>query len=504
MKKLLSVSVAVLGILFQANGQVRQTQVDTIVTRVDSIQRYLQSDFPVPARVRLGETLAAVRDSLLRREKNINVYNCEESADGKQKAKLVLDDALDSFIYNTFDKVVIGNDELIKNGTALNISVSDKTSLSANYLFRVSRWFALSTGLNATVSNNEVMIHNDGVWQSGWGGSLKASILLGSNKGRFGGECEKFFMQRKVFINNELLKYQTNVNSLQAKINRLNSRIEADSASASTLSYETAVPLDLERARAERDSLSHLLVQLQRAQGYNADQYISNVFDPAIKKFEAANAPWTGYTIKWLDVEASANSVDKTLLYASGIVDQSKISKTDVFWKYKFGVSFNYAGVGAKYSYYINALFAYQNAYALEGKSPVDTFNYGSIKVVNEKGGGIYDVSLLPDYRKQSWVPSPSILANYFWGARKTIGAELFCETIFRGSLEGVEESRKTIVNARIGAVFNFSEVQKTTIPTIGLFLKLNEFGFSNDFGKRLGVGIRAGLAFDRFLKKKS
>jgi hypothetical protein len=444
-----------------------------------------------------------VRDTLLKREKQY--YNCDDR-------KMTLDKALDEFIYKTFDKVVIGNDEFIKNGTALNLSVTDKTKLSGNYLFKINRGLAASFGLNATVSNNEaVLVNNEGYFQSGWGLTAKLSFLPGGNGGRFlPDSCRKLSFKRQEFISRQLHKYdkilKTDIQELDSTIARASRQLTADSLSIASLAFvPPSAAYGFEKMKQTLDSLKKVRTEYYRAKDLSGLQLLDNIFEKDIHTFEKDNAPWSGYTMHWFDLDMSMNTSGKTIIYNSEIVNTDKISENEMFWKYRVGPSYNWATYRKGWNLYVNVLLAVQNAYALEGKEPVDTFNYGNLKVVNkDKGSAVYDISLLPNYKDQKLIFTPSVLVNSFFGKHKMIGGELFYETLFRNNLEGVEDNRKVVMNGRIGIIINFSEKYKTTLPTLGLFLKATEYNFKDTLNDYLSIGLRVGVPFDRIFNKKS
>lgn len=455
--------------------------------------------------IRCQSVIPQIRGILNARENDPQIYDCNNG-------RMTLDESLDHFIYKTFNKVVIGDDEVIKNGTALNLSVTDKTKLSGNYVFKLADWMALSFGLNAAVTNSETaIVNNKGVVQSGWGLSTKLSILPGRNWGRFDSDsCNKFFFARREFINNQLNKYSSilavNINQLQTLITQDSSQLIADSTLISALTFSPPnAGYSYLKQRRYLDSLQKVRQDYYKVSAYTPTQFVDSVFNVSIKEFESVNAPWNGYRIWWVDLDMSLNTFNKTTIYNESQTSSIKISENEIFWKYKIGPSLNYADVGNRHSFYTSLLLSLQNAYKLEGKSPIDTFNYGEIKVASaEKNSSVYDISQLPDYKKQKWIFAPSILINSFHGKYKMLGWEVFYETLFRNGLDGVEDTRKVVMNARVGFIVNFSERYKTSLPTIGVFLKSDEYNFKDTFKDYLSVGLRVGVPFDRIFNKKS
>lgn len=449
-------------------------------------------------------TVDSLRDLLRKRE--LSHYKCNDAVMTEAKA-------LDSFIFKTFDKVVIGNDEVIKNGTALNLSVTDKTKLSGNYLFKPRPNIGISIGLNATVSNNETMlVNNEGYFQSGWGITGKLSILPFGSGGRFmPDDCKKLTEARRKFLVKEIEDYQRiltlNLSTLEKDIKN-----NADSVYSDSIKLAREILVDslafyiMSSQRAKRlDSLKQIKQEYVRNVKFYAQQLYDSTFKPKIIKFEASTASWSGYTIFWTDIDFSLNTSGKTTIYNDATVNTAKISKNEMFWKYRTGLSYNFATSRMYHAVYASLSLGVQNAYALEGKVPIDTFNYGNLKVVNEgKSSTVYDISQLPNYKDQKWIFSPSILVNWFLGEKKMFGFETFYEMLFRNNLPGVEDSKRKVMNARFGVIVNFSEKFKTSLPTIGVFLKADEYDYKDTFKDYVTIGLRVGVPFDRIFNKKS
>ena len=501
MKKItLSILIAIF-LVTNLNAQTRDSigqiirSIDTLKDRMDTVERRLRS--PATNVSPLHSSLVYVKNELLKREGNSEFYDC-------YNGKMTLSKSLDRYIYSTFDKVVVGNDEVVKNGTAINLSVSDKTKLSANYLTKLSKSAAFSFGFNAAVTNNETaLINNKRKLQSGWGVSSKVSILPGGNGGRyFPGGCDSLTKMRKYFILSKLDEYNRILNEDLTKLDA--DILREDGLLNSALnSFNTDVSYnDILERRSLVDSLKKMRLTRNRLAGKDGPSLLKDIFDKEINDFEAEKAPWTGYRIHWFDIEASLNSTSKSVLYGS-LISTEKISENKLFWKYKVGASYNLARVSSSSSFYLNVLLAMQNAYVLEGKEPLDTFDYGEVKVIGDKGL-VYDVSQIPDYDKSKLVFSPSFLINSFYGKSKMLGWEFFFESIFRGNLPGVDPQKKVVGNMRLGFIVNFSEKYKTSSPTIGVFLKSEDYGFNPYFGRTLSLGLRVGVPFEGIFKKKS
>ena len=437
---------------------------------------------------------------------SLDRYRCvAETRNGLVKeVNMVNPKSLDHYLYKVFNKIVLGGAEAIQNGTGVNLSVSDKTQLGGSFMYQ-RRSHAFTAGINAEVGNKEAtVINGKGYLQGGLGISANYSVLLGRNSGYFDKtDCDTFIFRRREYARMLLSDYAkkmcANIHDIDAKLKK--QKYEQDRL-ALLIKNQGEDLFDFcgnPRTWVQIQKSIDSLVAIKEAFDYEAS------FKNMMAKIDTfGQAPWSGYRVKWLGFEGSVNTQNKTVIYNPGLVDTSKIAQNVLFWKYKFAMSFNWAQYKKKCSSYINVAFGVQNTYILEGKTPIDTLNYGNIKVANGRGTGyIYDVTLLPNYKKQQIVPYTSFLANVFFGKKKLIGLEWYNDIIFRIGLQGIDKDRRYVSSYRFGVILNLSEIYKTDLPTIGVFLKLTEYDYHRNMLDFASVGIRVGMPFEGMLNKK-
>ena len=95
----------------------------------------------------------------------------------KKNFRMVENSSLDGYIDTVFNKVVIGEDGVIKNGSAANLNVDDKKAeLSLAYSVKLGRSDFLNIGVKTSILNNEhILLNKDGNKLNGLNLNLKWS-----------------------------------------------------------------------------------------------------------------------------------------------------------------------------------------------------------------------------------------------------------------------------------------------------------------------------------------
>lgn len=143
-----------------------------------------------------------IADSLLR---DSTVYYCKnEYGNNGNNIRLVRNEALVDHIYTVFNKVIVQNDDLVKNGTATNLTIDKESKLSGNVHFKKGVCI-FNLGLAGNTTGNILNFFSNNSYNKGFTISGGIDVLTNKNSLIFDNvNCDSVKMERKIYFYKKL------------------------------------------------------------------------------------------------------------------------------------------------------------------------------------------------------------------------------------------------------------------------------------------------------------
>lgn len=403
-------------------------------------------------------------------------------------------------VKQVFARVVVKNDDLVKNGTATSLVVDpDKSTISGNVNFKVMDFCYWNVGLGGNTESQQLSIFKGGGYNKGFTIStsldFKLPFKFASTIFYHPDSCDSHLNNRAFHLNllaAKLQKYR-NVKStdIEKRMDTLANILFGPSSDAIKLE-------DLEAKKKEYDLLKDSLQIFKK--------YLSSIsgldsIDKEVADFELKNAPTNGYKLHWVNLGGSFSNQSYNIFDTSLTNPIKDTLQTRHYQLFSFQVSYNWIRNAPKSLFYIYATLGLQKQYGLQG------FTYSKTKneltgeenaIVKTTTVEAINVSQIHDsYNEAYWTVNPEISGFWFFGKNKIFGVEFMAAFKIKNRTPDLIEYRPS-GSFRIGPLFSMSKSSGVvSTGTIGLLLTANNMVFSkNNLNDVLGFTVRLGIPF--------
>lgn len=416
-------------------------------------------------------------------------YNCRETSE--KPAQLVQEKTFKESLKPIFSKVILNNDGLVKNGTAVNLAVNNGINLSASYQKSYSDKSFYKMGFNTIVKDKIGDIFSNKRFKNEFSFSFGISQVIG-NPGRFFLEkpCEELKEERTLF--EEQLKNLFNNYSFSdtARLKDTLKRYEA-----LTKIIPGTVDPNFSKYVGIRGKVKDTLTKIIKLYKTIRENGSESIVRDSLSKWELKKAiNWSGYQVTWMDY-------DFTLPFNGYYVHDVLKGKDSATYKlmgaFRARTTFNRVHYGRKLLLYI-----YGGVQGLIDRGILAIPSTDTINIKNgEKTNSYLKVTNNDWYKLYIFGLSPSINSMIFWGEDKVFGLELglSCKHFF---YDKMPTDKNNIWNARAGILFSLKGENEISTGTLGIFAQLVDYKKADGkVGDNIGIGVRVGLPFERTFK---
>lgn len=438
-----------------------------------------------------------------------SAYVCNAAAVSKEvkgstpPANAVSSGTFDSLFIPIVSKVIVNNEDLVKNGNAASLSFSDATKkLSINYSWQKknSSWFH-NVGINAEgASDNFFELYNKNGWQHGIGATYGVTIPLKTRSIFFlPSNCQELLEKRRLHFKGLIGKYHKALmidqKVLHTRLEKYRAGIDLINDNADKIHQDVLSTFSTEAEFKQAVSDSALLKSLLTSSQTRDDLLTTDIVD-----FEKKNFSGFGYSVRWVNMGAGFNL--KTFnIFDTAVRRLAEVKKQDTYrWKL-FG-NFNYMKVSAhKWLFYYSAGITIGNMNMLEELLPDDIETLKnedpqSSTVVTKE----FQAIVVKDYdqlKKNYIYINPGFTANYFFAPKRIIGLELRADTKLKAFVRDDVNARHTFT-IKGGLLFSFNGEEQLTKTTFGLIASFNDIPYNDLSAKdRFIFGLRIGVPFN-------
>lgn len=409
-----------------------------------------------------------------------------------------------------FSRVVVKNDDLVKNGTASSLVIDgDKATISGNANIKLGDYSFLNLGVAGNTESKQLNLFKNGGYSKGFtlsGGwdfklrpfqakLLKKVLYFFPSSLFYNPEpCKKLKEDRLYYYRNLYAKLnalcKVDSNDINNRINVLKSILFS-----SQVGDESPEKLDslMKLYNKETDSLNLF-------RRYLSDKHSQDTaFDTDLAEFEVKNAVSTGYTLHWGNFSGSFSNQSYNIFDTSLTNSIKDTLKNDHFQIFNIQASYNYVHSGPKVLLYATLGIAFQRQFGLQDfKYSGQKLIGGSTAIVETNNVEAINVSEIHEsYNKPYWATSPQFGMFMFFGKKKVAGFELFASLNLKMKTPDLIEYRPS-GSFRFGPLFSMSQSGGVVSSgTIALLLTANNMVFAkNNLNDVLGFSVRLGIPF--------
>lgn len=411
-----------------------------------------------------------------------------------------------TLIQQVFSKVVIKSEDIVKNGTASNISIKDdKSVISGNASFKGFKNSFWNFGLAGKTEGKTLSIFQSNGYSKGF--TISAGIDFRTNSSIFYDGDSSITLSKLRQINNlkELQKIRNHlfirVGDLRDRIQLLEGELQLDSSLLiSNASGKTKLDFDFEAKGKQlqnmKDSLSYY-VSIYKVDSTDRKSFIEN----EISNFELKQVKIVKYTLHWLSFNVSFSNQGYNIFDSSISARLQKDTlNRSYFQLFSFNPTYNYVRNTNRLLLFAYAGFSAQNQYALQDLKIKNETVTGAPSVIFEKNGTeALNVSEISNsYNKSYFSISPQAGGFLFFGKSKIVGIEAFASVNIKANVPDFLEYKPSYT-FRFGPLFSLArDKSPLSDGTIGLMLTATNYLPSQKFTDVFGFGFRLGIPFNK------
>jgi hypothetical protein len=419
-------------------------------------------------------------------------YNCNSGIYVNQKSFFEI-------AKQTFAKVIIKDDELVKNGTSSSIAIDkDKSTISGNANMKISNSVYLNLGVGGNAKGRQLFFFQEGGYNKGFTIStgldikLHSSIFYNSSD-----SCPVLTNNRSfyvlTFMNKVITHTALDTNVLHNEIEGLES-IAYPTAISNTIPAQTVLTATETLLKSKKDELKFCRDYL-----YSTSSAIRDSVESLLSAFETKNAPINGYTLHWLNITPQFSNqgynVFDTSVTARFFDDTLK---KKFFRVYSANISYNYVRNTPRSLFYGYVGATIQNQYGLQDFKFKDGALIGGRSAIVEKNSiEALDVTDITGSYNRSYLQfTPQAGGFLFFGKSKTIGIEGFASVAIKSNTPVLIEHRPSY-SLRFGPLFSMTRSEGVaSTGTLGLFLNIEDMVSQDKIGDVISFSVRVGIPF--------
>lgn len=436
-------------------------------------------------------------------ENNLSKYQCVEK--GNKRAKVVSSGAFDTLFVPVFGKVIFGNNDLVKQGSAGTFSLNQfESKFGISYSFAHDKkkptGYYHTLAFNAVNSSKNFQLYSKKEWQRGY--SLSYTGTYPINKGIYfmPSDCRELLKKRKqakVYwlrdIRSLLLTDTTKINSNIAAIDSLSVRTRNQSGSG----IETEIAKAAYKDYAALEKAKKALNEYRKfSELVGDDKSIKRYADSIVTKFDKDNFVLYKYHFWWFNytIKPEYKGVNIYDTAAASIVG---IERKD-FFRMNLDFSFNYFR-HADHLYFAQFGLGIKNTNFLEGKKPDDLKSVIVPVATNTEVVANEEAVIVDDYaslKKGFLLLSPYAGGNIFFGKKRIIGLELFGST--KLGLEPKDVEFNDLFTIRSGVLFSMNGKTDLGKTTFGIIAQWEDVPFKGERDNNyFTLSVRFGIPFN-------
>lgn len=439
-------------------------------------------------------------------ESSLQTYVCNETKSGSKIAKIVSWGAFDTLFVPVFGKVIFGNNDLVKQGSAGTFSLNQfESKFGISYSFAHDKknptGYYHTFGFNAVNSSKSFQLYSKKEWQRGYSINYTGTIPL--DKGVFFDveDCKELEKKRKLArvywlkdIKNLLLTDVTKINTDISAIEALNlskpaitgQEVETEIDKTAIKDFETLKKL--QKTKSDYEYLKTVITA--------GDPEIKKYADSIVTKFDKENFVLYKYHFWWFNytIKPEYKGINIYDTAAASIVG---IERKD-FFRMNLDFSLNYFR-NAKNLTFAQFGLGVKNTNFLEGKKPDDLKSVivpvtPSTEIVSNEEAVI--VSDYSDLKKGFVLLSPYAGANFFFGKKRILGLEFFGSAKF--GLEPKDVEFGDLYTFRSGLLFSMNGKSDMGKTTFGIIAQWEDVPFKGEKdGNYFTLSVRFGIPFN-------
>lgn len=408
-------------------------------------------------------------------------YNC--NAPLRKNNQFVDRNSLDSSFRGIFGTVILNNDDLVNNGTAISITQDkEKSVFSFNYAFlKKNLKNAFNIGLYGSSTGTVFDFYSGKNWQKGAGVNLGWTSLSTSNSRTFEPKaCQTLIEKRNFFITSKLQEYletiKLDIATLKKRDSVLKSKLDFSSqVSASNITYTSKTYKD------DLDEYNKIQLQLRQYDSLVTNDmslvYTTKIARLSLIAFDNKNAEFMGYKVKWFSLNTNFGfGTNKIYIDTLKTNDSLLHFYTKDFLRIKLNLSANLASYQKRYLYFANLSCGIFNTNFLENRHITDIpiLRYDDkLKKIVIRDNQDQNLGSLAEYKKTVWAVNPGCYIAWFPLLKKVIGFE------FNGNYVAYFNKPKDVA------------MQNIFTSTLGILLRVPS---SKDPMPKATVGLIVGL----------
>lgn len=428
-------------------------------------------------------------------------YNCVKSS-GKP-AKIVSDDAFDTLFTPVFGKVIFGNNDLVKQGSAGTFSLNQfESKFSLSYSFAYDKKNPVgkyhTVGFNAVSTSKNFQFYSKNEWQQGF--SVNYTFTHPVFKGLFfkPTDCGELIKKRQVAsvywlkdIRNILL---TDVGTIDANIATTQGINISGLTDLMLVAVINSAPGNTKK---NYDDALKAKTDWQYLQEVVTNKEVKRYADSIATKYDKESVAMDTYHLFWLNytVKPEFRSI-KT--YDTAIASLAGIRKKD-FYGLLGEISLNYFRQLTKTLWFGQLGIGARNTNYLEGKKPADLKTLivpvsTTTDIIDNEQAIVVDV--YEKYKKNFLLFTPYLGGNVFFGKKRVIGLEIFGSGKF--GFESNEIEFHNLYTIRSGLLFSMNGKTDLGKTTFGLIAQWEDVPFKGEkTGEYFTFSLRFGIPFN-------
>jgi hypothetical protein len=403
----------------------------------------------------------------------------------------------DSLFKPIFGKVMLGNSDIVNQGSAYALAVSQfESQFTINFNWPVrkntlGKYF--NVGFAASSSSKVLPIFSKDQWQQGF--SLSFGYTKSTTKSLFYSFDRKDFDLKKVRAVNLFLKEThellLNDKSLTAQSAATeNAPMSRDERIKAIASLEIKSNKDYDGIKEKIDRVKTI-----RKIGSSSD-LLQKYVDSCLSLFEIKYFQKIGYSFWW------HNTIIRPEYKGMSIYDTTAAKLVGIEKKHYFRLGiehYRYYARNIKNLFLVQAGLGIKNTNGLEGKKPED-LSFLQVAVGDStaisKNGEALAINDYEQYKKFVLLISPVAGFNWFWGEKKMFGMETFVSAKLGVKQKG--SPFKDSISGRIGPLISLSGKSDMAKSTFGLLAQWEDVPFKDgQLSDGFSFNVRIGIPFN-------
>lgn len=436
---------------------------------------------------------------------NLSSYVCSPAKSGGTTAKIISSGAFDTAFVSVFGKVIFGNNELVKQGSAGSFSLNQfesKFGISFSFAHNKKKLTGgyHTVGFNAVNSSKNFNLYSADEWQRGY--SLSYTFTKPFKKGIFFNteDCKELVKKRKVarvlWLREIKAIMLTDINKIDQDLQAAeNLSLYTPGTSGDNIIREIEsspikdkISLDkIRKARADKEYLDLVVADDKKLKAYA---------DSIVTKFDRENFSVYKYHFWWMNYSFKPE-YKGIKIYDTAAASLIGIRRKD-FFRVSADISANYFRNAAALVY-VQLGLAVKNTNYLEGKKPADLEDI-LVPIPNQpsivKEGEAVIVDDYNKFKQQFLLLNPYAGGNIFVGKKRILGFELFAN--YKLGFEPDDVDYSDLFTIRTGLLFSMNgktDMGKTTFGIIAQWEDVPVKGERvNDY---FTLSVRMGIPFN-------